>query len=228
MLLVHAAEVEGQGLARRLRAWARGGDVALAAIGVGKVAACAGLVEQLAARRPAAVVLFGICGVYPPAHGGDGPALEVGDVCLVGRDQLADEGVEHERGFTELARLGFPVTGPFTADPELTVAAAAALGVPAVDGATVSTCSGTDGRSRALATRAGARVESMEGAAVAYVCQRRGIPMVQLRAVSNRTGDRARGGWDLKRAVAAVQDAVVELVTQGVLRPHRSPGPGDV
>ncbi len=187
-------------------------------IGVGKVASVVGLSHHLRARRPRLVVLFGICGVYPGQHGGVGPTLEVGDVCLVGTDRLADEGVAHEQGFTDIGQLGFAETGPFTADPGLTAAAAEVLAVPVVAGATVSTCSATDSRSRALARRSQARVETMEGAAVAYLCRALDVPMIQLRAVSNRTGDRARGGWSLDPAVTAVQEALLKLLASGVLR----------
>ncbi len=233
MLLVCAAEVEGRGLQSRLQNRLHGQAARDGAgvdahmseaplepqvIGVGKVASVVGLSHHLRPRRPALVILFGICGVYPSAHGGVGPSLEVGDVCLVGSDRLADEGVEHERGFTDIGRMGFGATGPFAADPELTAAAAAALEVPIVAGATVSTCSGTDSRSRALARRSHARVETMEGAAVAYLCHALDVPMIQLRAVSNRTGDRERGGWSLEPAVEAVQRALVELLASGALR----------
>lgn len=197
-LLVCAAEVEGRGLPSALR------------LGVGKVAAAVAMTEALHGRRPAWVLLFGVCGAYPEGHG-PGGRLDVGDVCLVGDEWLADEGVATDDGFLPLSQLGLGSNGPFHADAERSAAAARVLGAPIVRGATVSACSGTDPRSRELATLTGATVETMEGAAVAWACGRAGVPWVQLRCVSNRTGRRAAGGWDLPRAVTGVQEALRRL-----------------
>jgi len=85
--------------------------------------------------------------------------------------------------------------------------------VPVVRGATVSNCSGSDPLALAIARRSGAAVETMEGAAVLQVCAHFGVPVVQLRCVSNRTGDRARGGWDLRGAVDRLHAAVRVLAS---------------
>jgi futalosine hydrolase len=155
------------------------------------------------------VVGYGVAGTYP------GSSLRVGDVCLVGDDQLADEGVAAEDGFHALPDLdlglGLGEVGPFPADPEQTATVARALAVPIVSAATVSTCSATDDRAAALAARTGAGIETMEGAALALACRSFGIPWIQIRAISNRTGDRARGGWNLELALRNLADALRNL-----------------
>jgi futalosine hydrolase len=60
--------------------------------------------------------------------------------------------------------------------------------------------------------RTNAAIETMEGAAVALVCRKLSIPLVQLRSVSNRTGDRERAAWDLDGACAPLHDAVRKLL----------------
>jgi futalosine hydrolase len=57
----------------------------------------------------------------------------------------------------------------------------------------------------------------MEGAAVAFCCAEAAVPLVQLRAVSNFTGERSRGAWDLETACARVQAAVRDIVAGGML-----------
>ncbi|MGB3966579.1 MAG: futalosine hydrolase, partial [Planctomycetota bacterium] len=105
-------------------------------------------------------------------------------------------------------------TGPFPANPRIAHDAAARLGVPIVRGATVSTCSGNDDLAKVLQRRAHADVETMEGAAVAAVCRKREVPLLQVRAVSNWTGDRDRGEWALGVAVDALRGAVRRLSGQ--------------
>ena len=110
-----------------------------------------------------------------------------------------------------LAELGLGDAGPFAADPLRTAEAARRLGAPVVRGATVSSCSGSDALASALAGRSGAQVETMEGAAVLLACRELRVPAVQLRCVSNRCGERARGGWDLKGAVGRLHAGVRAL-----------------
>ncbi|MFO7617135.1 MAG: phosphorylase, partial [Bacteroidales bacterium] len=46
-------------------------------------------------------------------------------------------------------------------------------------------------------------IETMEGAAVLYVCSRMGVPVVQVRGISNSAGPRDRSGWRVREAVGA-------------------------
>lgn len=209
-LVVHAAPIERpQGL-----------PVAPHELGVGKVAAAMelySLLIRLESRRPArGVLLVGVAGSVPARLRGDAPPVAPGSVCIVGSDALADEGVETPDGFVDFGRprehgIRLVDTGPFPANPRMAAEAAARLGCPIVKGATVSTCCGVDGLAQRLHERTGADVETMEGAAVAAVCRRREVPLLHVRAISNWTGDRGRGEWNLGRAVDALHDALRTL-----------------
>ncbi len=190
-------------------------------LGVGKVAATAGLYSLLVGLEPRqpvrAVLLCGIAGACPERHRSTRAPVRPGSVCVVGSDELADEGVATPGGFLG---AGAPVfgngqrltdTGPFPANPRIAQDAAQRLGVPIVRGATVSTCSGVDALSRSVHERCGADVETMEGAAVAYVCRMREVPLLHVRAISNWTGDRPRGEWNLGAAVEVMQMALARL-----------------
>lgn len=177
-------------------------------LGVGKTAAAVSLSGRLAVDPPSAVIAFGFAGAYP-----GGP--EVGSVVVVGSDALVDEGVQTPEGFSSLADLGLPATLTVQADPGLSARLASVLGVPVVSGTTVSTCSGTDALSDARAG-SGAAVETMEGAAIGLACARYSVPWACVRAISNRTGDRDRAGWDVAGAAKVVQAAVGRLTAAGV------------
>jgi futalosine hydrolase len=49
-------------------------------------------------------------------------------------------------------------------------------------------------------------MESMEGAAAAHVAALYQVPMVEIRAASNRVGDRDKTRWDIPAAVQTVAD----------------------
>lgn len=178
-------------------------------LGIGKAHSAHTLTMRLGVDpRPDLVVLFGVCGAYQTERN-----LGVGDLCLVENDCLADEGVQTEREFLDLHDLGLPAPTAFAMDIARTKQARQWLRAPQVRGATVSTCAGNDRDAIARATRSGADIETMEGAAVALVCEQLALPLVQLRCVSNRTGDRDAAGWKLQRACDRVQAAVRELLT---------------
>lgn len=176
-------------------------------IGVGKVAATLHTTERLARLhgrpRPEWLLLVGVCGAYP------GSGLAIGELCVVAEDRLADEGVGlKDEGFMGIAAMGLGEEGPVRGDEVRGAWIANGLGIREVAGATVSTCSASDERSRGLARRTGAQIETMEGAAVFMVCRHFGVPAVQLRAVSNYTGERASAGWDLQGSLAKLHAAV--------------------
>jgi futalosine hydrolase len=205
VLYAYAAAAEGEALANWL-------SEALQT-GVGKTASAVAMAERLyKGPRPDLVCLFGVCGAYPEAD----PPLAVYDLCVVSRDVLADDGLATEDGFSDLTQMDLGMVGPFAMDEQFTAKAAAILGdVPIVHGATVSTCSGTNARSREIQRRTGAHVETMEGAAIAVACRRHSVPLVQLRCVSNRTGDRRLAGTDFVHANARLQEAVLKLAEKG-------------
>lgn len=198
-LIVHAAPIEGYGLE----------DLGVQSIGVGKVAAavrCADLIRTRDNVR--AVLLFGVAGAFPARHrDGDAPA-GIGDLVVVSHDQFGDEGVATPDGFLDLGAMQLGDCGPFPADPRMAGDVVETLSVPLVHGVTVSSCSGTEAASETMRERTGADIETMEGAAVAFVCRQMELPLLHLRAISNWTGDRDRGEWNLGAGVDSVQAAV--------------------
>lgn len=203
-LICFAALAEGGGLyAPGLRA---------VPLGVGKVAAAVGLstwLRQMPDVR--AVLLFGVAGAFPLRHRSATPPVARGGLCIVGSDRYGDEGVETPAGFQDLNTLKLGDCGPFPANPRMAQAAAEVLGAPIVRGVTVSSCSGTESSSQRMVQRCNADIETMEGAAVAWVCRQAELPLLHVRAISNWTGDRDRGEWDLGAAVQVVQTAVRKL-----------------
>jgi futalosine hydrolase len=53
----------------------------------------------------------------------------------------------------------------------------------------------------------GAAAEAMEGFGVAYAATDRGLPVAELRAVSNAVGPRDRSAWRIKDALNALEAA---------------------
>jgi futalosine hydrolase len=144
--------------------------------------------------------------------------VALGTVYSVGSDLFADLGAQTaDGGFLDLFELGLadsnqqpyrgrklPPVAPEVPLPELPVATAI----------TVNTVSGTDIRIDQIRTRYPADLESMEGAAIFYVCGREEMPVVALRAVSNWVEPRNRDAWEIGLAVTNLNDALCQWLEE--------------
>jgi futalosine hydrolase len=52
----------------------------------------------------------------------------------------------------------------------------------------------------------------MEGAAAAQVCEHLGVPLLELRGMSNPTGSRDPQQWDVVAGATAAQRAILKLL----------------
>ena len=102
--------------------------------------------------------------------------------------------------------------GVYTLDPDLAGSCrdllARSLGCRVIQGpfVTVSTITGSYERAAALSQVFSPVMESMEGAAAAHVAALYQVPMVEVRAASNRVGERDKTRWDIQTAVHTVAD----------------------
>ena len=187
-----------------------GHPVLLAVCGVGKVNAAA-LTQQLLADGAARLIFTGVAG-------GLDPELHVGDL-VVSRDALQHDVDVRPLGY-ELGRVpGEPLAWP--ADPALTqaaldVASSVVHGARVVAGRIVSgdRFVADPEAARELVRRFGATCAEMEGAAVAQVCARWGVPWVVVRSLSDAADDEASVDF---RAFTRTAAARAEAVVRGVL-----------
>ncbi len=165
--------------------------------GVGPAAAAAATATALSLGAYSMVVSAGIAG-------GFAGRAELGDVVEATVIVAADLGAETPLGFRSIAELGF-------GDVEVTAAELGIAGARCGPVLTVSTVTGSAARAEELAAR-GAYAEAMEGFGVAQAALRHGIPVGELRAVSNTVGVRDLAGWDIGGALAALSGASRELM----------------
>jgi futalosine hydrolase len=75
-------------------------------------------------------------------------------------------------------------------------------------------CTGSDAAARTIEARTGGAVESMEGAAVVHVAALAGIPVGEIRGISNMVGRRDKSAWRVKEAAVAVQEALLDWLVK--------------
>ncbi|MGZ4164722.1 MAG: futalosine hydrolase, partial [Tumebacillaceae bacterium] len=129
----------------------------------------------------------------------------------------ADLGVETPEGFQSLDEMGFGSTrvAVDSALASRVTEALQAAGLPVAMGPvlTLSTVTGTAETATELVARVPeATAEAMEGYGVALAAQEFGIPVLEIRAISNAVGPRDRAAWRIKDALEALQAAGAVLM----------------
>ncbi len=170
--------------------------------GVGPAAAAAATAFALAAA-PSPYGLVVSAGI----GGGFAPAAPLGSLVVASDIVAADLGAETPDGFVPVTALGFG-RDRFVPPPALVREVASATGAAPGPVLTVSTVTGTAARADALrAAHPGALAEAREGVGVAEDAGRAGVPVLELRAVSNAVGPRDRAAWRIGDALAALTEA---------------------
>jgi len=208
VLIMTAVTAERDAVLRGLHSDSRF-DVLVA--GVGSVVAAVNTARALVTEEYGLVISAGIGGGFP------GKA-EVGSLVVANEIVVADLGAQTSEGFRSVDELGFGagctqlpldtnlvdcVTGALRA-AKLLVCSGPVL--------TVSTVTGTAERSRELATRIPeATAEAMEGYGVGCAAFDRGLPVLEIRAISNMVGPRDRSTWRVKEALDVLEAASAVL-----------------
>ena len=207
------------GEAARLGALQIGGvQLQIAISGVGPVAAALATQAALSASqfdlgRFDLALSAGIGGAFL------GSGLSVGDVALAAEIVQADLGAWDGEQFLPLNELGLEVapgnTGRFECWSE-----SANLGLPCGPFVTVSSVTGSAAGARELRRRVpGALIEGMEGAGVAHAALLAGVPVAEVRGVSNVVGPRDRSAWRIGEALAAL-DAGLKAILERLAEPN--------
>ena len=184
--------------------------------GIGKVNSSHSVTLLLEDTKPDILILFGIGGAYTDAG--------VGDVVIAVSENYGEEGVMTPDGWKPMEFTGFPLLkndheyfNTFLMDRKLSQLAFKAskdIGLEVHSGnfITVSQCSGTRKTGETIRARFNGICENMEGAAVAHICTKYNVPMIEIRGISNIIEDRDLTKWNIPIAVSNCSKAVNEVV----------------
>ncbi|SCY39104.1 futalosine hydrolase [Paenibacillus polysaccharolyticus] len=151
------------------------------------------------------VISAGIGGGFPGR-------ADVGSLVVADAMVAADLGSQTPDGFLSVDELGFG-SSRVAADAVLAARLRhelqrAGLAVSGGTAVTVSTATGTAQTAAELLRRVpDAAAEGMEGFGVATAAQQFGLPVLELRGISNAVGPRDRDAWRIKDALDALQAA---------------------
>ena len=185
--------------------------------GIGAVNASSSITERIfTGTKPAVIINLGLGGILPFNN------LKIGDVVVAEKSVYYEEGIQMPSGWKPLNSIGFNLLSnkedgnTFYPSNDLFESIkgikfpSKKLNFGGI--ATVSTISGTDMHAQSVQSRTNCVAEAMEGAAVIHVANKNNIPAIEIRVMSNTTGNRDDQIWDLQKSLKTMSDVANALV----------------
>lgn len=137
--------------------------------------------------------------------------IEIGEVVNVVSEEFADLGIEKKDEFLTLFESGFMNYNDFPFSQGILKAASnnGLLDFKKVRGITTNKSHGRISSIAEIQHKFSAHVESMEGAAVFYVCNWLGVPCHQIRAISNFVEPRDSSKWNIPLALENLKNSIL-------------------
>ena len=177
--------------------------------GVGIAATAVSLTKLLCNEKPDLIIQMGIAGAFNNKE-------KLGKTFVIKNDCFADMGVEENKEWKDifdlkLTKNNYPpyekkgLPNPYLQQYNL-------LHLPEATGITVNTINTQKNRIEQFKKKYAPDIETMEGAALHYVCREAKVAFLQIRATSNYVGERNKTKWLLKESIENVNQTVLKLI----------------
>lgn len=177
-------------------------SISTVATGVGMVATTFALTKELQEVHFDLVINLGIAGSFTDQ-------IALGEVVQVSSDRLVELGVEDHDRFIPADEMNLVHSNDLRFQSNKTVE-----NLKSVNGITVNRVNGSESSIQKIVEQFNPEVESMEGAAVAYVCSKMSVDWVQLRSISNKVEPRNRDAWNIPLAIENLHKEVLVYLEQ--------------
>lgn len=175
--------------------------------GVGVAATVFHLMKRIEKNKYSFILQVGLAGTYRDD-------MKLGESVIVESDCFADLGVWENKKIISVYDLGLtnPDESPFEngrlVNHNVYINTTQAK---KVEGVTVNLLTDDLNYVEAMRMKYNAAVESMEGAALHYVCIQKNIPFLQIRGISNKVGERDKSKWNFKEAIQSSNQLLSEI-----------------
>lgn len=186
-----------------------GHEIDILITGIGTVPSTYLITTAINSKKPELVIQAGIAGSF------NTELVAIGQTVLVKWDAFGDTGMEEKGVFTTVFDAGFagknhfPFTDGWLINPNPLLNNA---GLPVVKSVTINKVGDNPVQKQQLEDTFSPLTESMEGAALHYVCLQQHIPFLQIRTISNEVGERDKGKWKMKEAIENLNIELQQLL----------------
>lgn len=184
-------------------------SIKLLVTGVGAIASSFALTEAAGKELPDIIIQIGIGGSFSST-------LAIGSAVAVDKEVIADMGVVEEGGYKSIFEMGLVDNNEHPYNNGALINNHSDLlsmsGLKTAVGLTVNEITTHPEKINLFNSQYGADIESMEGAALHYVCIMKKIPFLQIRGISNMVGERDKSRWQINEAINAASDVCIGLI----------------
>lgn len=174
--------------------------------GVGMLSSAVAFTRLALEDKPDLVIQIGIAGAF-------NKKLALGKVVVVNEEILGDIGVEEGGNWKDIFDLKLEKSSyhPFEKRklPNPWLSKYNLLKLPEVNAISVNEISTNKQRIEALSKKYKPTIETMEGAALHYVCRETNIPFLQIRSISNYVGERDKSKWKINHSIEQLNKTVL-------------------
>ena len=174
--------------------------------GVGMLASAVAFTRLALEDKPDLIIQIGIAGSF-------NKKWALGKVVVVNEEILGDTGVEEEGIWKDIFDLKLEKSSyhPFEKRklPNPWLSKYNLLKLPEVNAISVNEISTNINRIEMITKKYNPTIETMEGAALHYVCRETNIPFLQIRAISNYIGERDKSKWKINHSIEQLNNTVL-------------------
>lgn len=209
-LVVAATSIELSPFLEHLRVDQKPSDIDVLITGIGLTATTYSLSRQLRIKRPDLVIQAGVGGCFDAA-------VPLGSVLAIKQEAIADQSVIELNKLKPLFDLELVPQDQFPFSKGWLVNTSEALKkvrLKKVRAVSVNEITTSGQKVKFYKETFGPVVESMEGAALHYVCLMEKIPFIQLRSVSNYIAERNKKNWNMKDSILNLNKELIKLLNK--------------
>jgi len=177
--------------------------------GVGMLSTAVALTRLVYEEKPDLIIQVGIAGCFDET-------IALGKVVCIKEEAMGDIGVQEDGKWKDifdlkLEKSSYPpyekrkLPNPWLNDYNV-------LKLPEVNAVTINEITTSEDRKQQLLKKYEPVIESMEGAALHYICRSFNIPFIQMRSVSNYIGERDKTKWELKSAIENINQTILKYL----------------
>ena len=180
--------------------------------GVGMVATTFHLTEHLSKNKYDLILNVGIAGSFSNE-------IQIGETVNIVQDCFGDFGAEDDENFIDVFEIGLEEKNESLFENGVITFVDSAKfkcidALRKVKGITVNKVHGNEKSIARIKSKYNPDIETMEGAAVFYVCKLKNIPCIQIRSISNFIEKRNRANWDIKGAVKNLNSFIQAFIDE--------------
>jgi len=187
----------------------KGVDISFVVTGIGMLATAINISKIIYEQQPDFIIQVGIAGCFDVS-------IPLGKTVLVEEEFLGDLGVNENGKWKDVFDLGLikSNTKPFKKKGIINakVKEFNCLDLPIVNSVTVNQISTDKTHIQHLIKKYNPCIETMEGAALHYVCNLHKIPYLQIRSISNYIGERDKAKWKIKLAIDNLNQHLLQYI----------------